>query len=45
VESPQLRPVAKALLQDVNRDLTGLSRHNSFDVLQLINIQEYLQAL
>lgn len=40
VENPNMRQVAKTLIQDVNLDLTGLNAGNSFDVTQLRNIQE-----
>jgi hypothetical protein len=45
VESPELRLVAEALIQDVNRDLSGLQSYHSFDVLQPRNIQELLQSV
>src|SRR5690242_5474204 len=45
VQRPELRQVAQALVRDVNRDLSSTPITHSFDGLQLLNLQEFLQRV
>jgi hypothetical protein len=44
VQSPEMRQEAEALILDTSRDLSELNVQNSFDVLQLLTVQELLQC-